>query len=129
MTHGDKDKAKKPASKASGRRSSKAVDEGKGVKAGAKGGGETGAAGKKGPPAKAAAGEKGSPGQGAKGAGKGGNGGSEAKAAAGKGDPGGKGVKARGAADAAPGFNNPAVANAFKLAVKKYPNALRRLTD
>ena len=27
------------------------------------------------------------------------------------------------------GFNNAAVANAFKRAVKKYPNAFRRLTD
>jgi len=26
-------------------------------------------------------------------------------------------------------FNNPIVANAFKRAVKKYPNAFRRLTD
>ncbi len=29
----------------------------------------------------------------------------------------------------AAGFANPAVAAAFKRAVKKYPNALRRLTD
>lgn len=27
------------------------------------------------------------------------------------------------------GFSNPVVANAFKRAVKKYPNAFRRLTD
>ena len=28
-----------------------------------------------------------------------------------------------------PSFNNPVVANAFKRAVKKFPNAFRRLTD
>lgn len=33
------------------------------------------------------------------------------------------------AADATPGFTNPAVAAAFKRALKKYPNALRKLTD
>lgn len=27
------------------------------------------------------------------------------------------------------GFTNPVVANAFKRAIKKYPNAFRRLTD
>lgn len=33
------------------------------------------------------------------------------------------------AADAAAGFSNPAVATAFKHALKKYPNAFRKLTD
>jgi len=37
--------------------------------------------------------------------------------------------KARPAAADATGFTNPAVANAFKRAVKKYPNAFRKLTD
>ena len=34
----------------------------------------------------------------------------------------------RGTSDT-PGFSNPVVANAFKRAIKKYPNAFRRLTD
>jgi hypothetical protein len=38
--------------------------------------------------------------------------------------------KARPQADAgAGGFSNPVIANAFKRALKKYPNALRKLTD
>lgn len=40
----------------------------------------------------------------------------------------GKGKQARPAADEA-GFTNPLVANAFKRAVKKFPNAFRKLTD
>jgi hypothetical protein len=40
-------------------------------------------------------------------------------------------VKNRGRtnADGSPSFNNPTVASAFKRAVKKFPNAFRRLTD
>ena len=44
----------------------------------------------------------------------------------------GKGSKARpapAAADDNPGFSNAAVAAAFKRALKKYPNAFRKLTD
>ncbi|HEY8182572.1 MAG TPA: hypothetical protein VII32_10050 [Thermoanaerobaculia bacterium] len=43
---------------------------------------------------------------------------------------GGADAKNRGriAPDGAP-FNNPLVASAFKRAVKKFPNAFRRLTD
>ena len=33
------------------------------------------------------------------------------------------------ASDGSPSFNNPVVASAFKRAVKKFPNAFRRLTD
>ena len=33
------------------------------------------------------------------------------------------------ASDGGPSFNNPVVANAFRRAVKKFPNAFRRLTD
>jgi hypothetical protein len=42
-----------------------------------------------------------------------------------------KGAKGRAAAspDDATGFSNAAVAAAFKHAVKKYPNAFRKLTD
>ena len=36
--------------------------------------------------------------------------------------------KGRGPADVL-GFTNPVVASAFKRAVKKYPNAFRKLTD
>jgi len=36
--------------------------------------------------------------------------------------------RARGTPDS-PSFNNPIVATAFKRAVKKFPNAFRRLTD
>lgn len=135
MTHGDKDKAKKPASKASGK-SSKAVETGQSAKAGpqtgAKGSEKAAAGGQKaGAPAKAPA--KADNGKGAKG--------SEAGAPA-KASP----VKAESKAGArptpaagkgrpvvvdsgTPGFNNPRVADAFKRAIKKYPNAFRRLTD
>ena len=37
-------------------------------------------------------------------------------------------ARGRGAVDGPP-FSNPIVAAAFKRAVKKYPNAFRRLTD
>ena len=47
--------------------------------------------------------------------------------AAGKGGSNGKG-RGKGSPDV-PSFNNPVVATAFKRAVKKYPNAFRRLTD
>ncbi len=50
------------------------------------------------------------------------SGGSKAHAAPGNGKPG------RLPTDNA-GFTNPTVAAAFKRAVKKYPNAFRRLTD
>ena len=47
--------------------------------------------------------------------------------AAGKGGSNGK-SRGKGSSDV-PSFNNPVVASAFKRAVKKYPNAFRRLTD
>ena len=39
------------------------------------------------------------------------------------------GEGSRPAAAADPGFGNPLVASAFKRAIKKFPNAFRRLTD
>ena len=43
---------------------------------------------------------------------------------------GGADVKNRGRVTTdGPSFNNPVVASAFKRAVKKFPNAFRRLTD
>ena len=42
---------------------------------------------------------------------------------------GGADAKNRGRAPDGPSFNNPTVASAFKRAVKKFPNAFRRLTD
>ena len=148
MTHGDKDKAKKTASKASGKSSGKTVEA---RKSGKEGGLKAGQSGKKGSGGskKVATSEKGRPVKTAakaappiKATTK-----APAKADLGKGKPGppaksaaappkaepsaGKGKPARGSAvDAGPpGFNNPVVANAFKRAVKKYPNAFRRLTD
>jgi hypothetical protein len=43
-------------------------------------------------------------------------------------DPGNGKARARAGSDEV-GFSNPVVAAAFKRAVKKYPNAFRRLTD
>ena len=118
MAHGDKAKAKtgKAVRQASGKKaSSKAVEA---SKAGGKKSVETG---KKG----SGAGEK-----------------AAAKAPAAQKDGGAKAqaVKAvtpakggdgrKSGADTPPGgFTNPVIANAFKRAVKKYPNAFRKLTD
>lgn len=41
----------------------------------------------------------------------------------------GKGSKARPSSEDAGGISNPVIAAAFKRAVKKYPNAFRKLTD
>ncbi|MEO8383304.1 MAG: hypothetical protein ABI779_26845 [Acidobacteriota bacterium] len=51
-----------------------------------------------------------------------------------EGAAGGKGKAARQSVskqvpEAPEGFTNPLISNAFKHAVKKYPNALRKLTD
>ncbi len=54
-------------------------------------------------------------------------GGSAAAAIEIKGGANGKN-RGRGSPDV-PSFNNPVVATAFKRAVKKFPNAFRRLTD
>ncbi len=128
MTHGDKSKAKKTASKASASQKSKAVQAAKTVKNGksSKAGKESG--GKKavealpkavqaiqkqgGAREKAAAAAK----NGAVKAGPAAKGGSDAK------------LKARPPADPS-GFTNPLVGAGFKRALKKYPNAFRRLTD
>ena len=119
MTHGDKAKAKtgKGSSQTSGKKVSKAV--------------ETKASGKEG---------KG--GKGSKAAGSKQQAGSEKAAAPKKGNaPAAKDVtpaagsdakaKARGAAhpSESSGFSNAVVGSAFKHALKKYPNAFRRLTD
>jgi hypothetical protein len=117
MTHGDKAKAKAAKSnKASVKKAGpeggengkskaagqvvKAVQHGK-VGEGVKAGTE-----------KAAAGKKGS---------------GPAKDAASRAEPKGKGSPAP--ADTAGGFANPAISAAFRQALKKYPNALRKLTD
>lgn len=42
---------------------------------------------------------------------------------------GGDKSKGRGAAEDTAVFSNPAIAGAFERAVKKYPNAFRKLTD
>jgi len=118
MTHGDKEKAKKAASKASGDKKSKAVTSAKAVqtsksgKTGKEGGGkavQTGKAVEAHPKAvQSKAGEK-----------------AAAPAKAGNEKP-----KARAVAAEPPGgFTNPVVASGFKRALKKFPNAFRRLTD
>jgi len=111
MTHGDQAKAKKAASKASGdKKSSKAVTSGKAVKSGKtgkEGGGKAVQARTKAVEKSAAA----------------------PKAAAAV-KAGSDKSKARGAAPEPPGgFTNPLVAGGFKRALKKFPNAFRRLTD
>lgn len=113
MTHGDQAKAKKAnSSQASGipKSSIKAASKGK---AGSKEAGDGGKALKK-------AGSE-----------KGGSAAAVPKGVAAKEGTSGKGGKARPAASAddAGGFSNAAVAAAFKRALKKYPNAFRKLTD
>jgi hypothetical protein len=107
MKHGDK--AKSAKTKASGNQ-----------KAGAKGG-KAVETGKKAPAAaQKNSGAKAEAKAPAKGGGK-----APAKAA-----PGNGAAKPRAAITAGtPGFSNPVVANAFKRAVKKFPNAFRKLTD
>jgi hypothetical protein len=102
MTHGDKTKAKgKTSLQASGKKSSsKAGDNGKGS-------GEAAGSEKAGT-SKAGADSKG------------------AKESATAGDVKGK---TRSAAAEGGGFSNPVIADAFKHALKKYPNAFRKLTD
>jgi hypothetical protein len=132
MTHGDKAKAKKTASKASGNQkstASKAVKSGKSSQA-VKTAGKEGVGGKK-APVKAAAKAKGSEAAPQKQQ-------AVAKAAApkaaapkavpAKGGSNGK-PAVRGSAPEAGGFSNAVIGNAFKRAVKKFPNAFRRLTD
>lgn len=107
MKHGDKAKAK-AASKASGKSSKAAGEKGSSAKeAGGSSKGKTLKAGKQ--------------------AGAGGE-----KAEAG-GKAGGNGKPSARRPPAPPPeagtFTNPVVGNAFKRAVKKYPNAFRRLTD
>ena len=122
MTHGDKTKGKgKTSLQASGKKSSsKAGENGKGAgKAAAGKAGKTirgsEASVKKGTPVeKAAAAKAGAP---------------DSKGA--KEPASGSDVKAKGRAPAAEagGFSNPVIADAFKRALKKYPNAFRKLTD
>lgn len=121
MTHGDQAKAKAAKSsqasgfqKSSSKDAGKAVQSGKGGKGSSKEGSEGGKAAqivlKKQQAGTEAAGAKG-------GTAETGNG---SKA---------KNRSSAAAADPDTGFSNPAVANAFKRALKKYPNAFRRLTD
>lgn len=123
MTHGDKAKAKAAKSnkasvkkagsqggengksKAAGQ-GSKAVQSGKTSQSGKAGEGVKAGA------EKAAAAKKGS---------------GPAKDSAGRAEPKTKGSPAP--ADTAGSFSNPAISSAFRQALKKYPNALRKLTD
>ena len=125
MTHGDKAKAKtgKSSQASAAKKSpSKGVQAGKGASQEGRKDGPKGRqapqTGKNGVKASASA-EKTAP-AGKKG---GGTGTSKDSAA----DPRGK---ARPTADTnGGGFSNPLIANAFKRALKKYPNAFRKLTD
>ena len=137
MTHGDKQKAKAGKDQASGSKSSsskvavesKAGENGKSprkndAKGGVKSAPETKAGSKVslkkgGPPEKAAAKASGA------------KAGAQTAAEAKGSDSSGKaGSKARGgAAEEAPGFSNPVIGDAFRNALKKYPNAFRKLTD
>jgi len=133
MTHGDKAKAKAAKSnKASVKKAGpEGGENGKGKavaqssKAAGKGneGGKTGveAAGKTGAQK---AGKAGSEKAGTEKAG-------AEKAAAGskKGSPADAKGKASPPAEATGGFNNPVISAAFRQALKKYPNAFRKLTD
>ena len=128
MTHGDKAKGKKTASKASGsKKSSKAVEASKAAKSSksAKSGKEGG--GKKAVQASAKAVE----------APKKQQAGSKAviqkvsaapKSAGAKGSNG-KPAPRGPAVSGEAGFSNPVIANAFKRAIKKFPTAFRKLTD
>lgn len=62
-------------------------------------------------------------------AGEAGNQSGSSKAAAEKSEPATLKVRARAGTPADGEFTNPVIADAFKRAVKKYPNAFRRLTD
>ena len=116
MTHGDKAKAKAAKSnKASVKKAgsqggengkSKAVQSGKTSQSGKAGEGVKAGA------EKAAAAKKGS---------------GQAKDSASRAEP--KAKSSATPADTAGGFTNPAISAAFRQALKKYPNALRKLTD
>ena len=130
MTHGDKAKAKTGKSSqasAAAKKSSPPVKEAAGKAVQGKSGGKVAPKGDgKGEQArtgkiavKKAGAEKGSPAP-------------AEKSGAGAGKEGGGSAKAAKAAtrEAEPGsFSNPVIGNAFKHALKKYPNALRKLTD
>ena len=94
MTHGDKKKANKKASKASGKKGRKAV-------ASSKGAAQSSKAKKQTASKKTREGTK----------------------------PSNNGKPRTRISPDSITFTNPVVANAFKRAVKKYPNAFRRLTD
>lgn len=127
MTHGDKAKAKTggKSSQASAVKKSSGPTkeagakggEGKGSGKGASQGASKAVAESGKIPVKKAGAEKGN--------------GVPAEKAAGGGSSGKEGGgKAKGRAEEpAGGFSNPAIGNAFRHAVKKYPNAFRKLTD
>jgi hypothetical protein len=122
MTHGDKAKAKKTASKASESSKSTKVEGGQPPKISKtrdqEGGGKAGQAGSKAVQTE----KRQQSGSGEKGA--------AAKAlGAAKAGAGGSSSNSKVRSDAPGGISNPIVANAFKRAIKKYPNAFRRLTD
>ncbi|MCU1349347.1 MAG: hypothetical protein JWO56_2377 [Acidobacteria bacterium] len=113
MKHGDQAKAKSAKAQASPEKSSKAVGASKGIKSAAETSSKTKSGSSKAIPKKSAAAAKAGP------SGED-NGGGKTKA----------GVKAPAArGPESEGFSNPVIASAFKRAVKKYPNAFRKLTD
>ena len=115
MTHGDKAKAK--AAKSNKASVKKAGSQGgENGKSKAVQSGKTSQSGKAGEGVKAGA---------EKTAAKKGSG--PAKDSAGRAEPKTKGSPAP--ADTAGSFSNPAISSAFRQALKKYPNALRKLTD
>jgi hypothetical protein len=136
MTHGEQTKAKAAktsqasgSKKISSKAGGKAVQSGKSGKASAKETGEGGKAAKivvkkdqPGAPKGSSSAEKSSSAAASKAGG-------SAKEAGNGGKGSGKARPAAVPADATSGFTNPTIANAFKRAVKKYPNAFRKLTD
>ncbi|HET8773281.1 MAG TPA: hypothetical protein VFP80_05800 [Thermoanaerobaculia bacterium] len=114
MTHGDQAKAK----------TAKSSQASATPKSSSKTAGQTLQGGKSGKSSKGT--EKGDAGKGGKISGKATQAGPEKDSAAGK---GGKARPAPAPADDTPGFSNAAVAAAFNRALKKYPNAFRKLTD
>ncbi|HYC59734.1 MAG TPA: hypothetical protein VEK79_09225 [Thermoanaerobaculia bacterium] len=135
MTHGDKTKAKAAKSnKASGKKAgAQGGENGKIVKAGAQSSSQKAGsqAGKvdKGSSQKAAAGKKGSGSAPAKESAADSQTKTDSKTKSSGTPPRSPAGKANSGGEAGTGFNNPIIHAAFKQALKKYPNALRKLTD
>ena len=124
MTHGDKAKAKagKSSQASAVEKSSTPVKEA-GVKSAAGKGG-----GKSAPQGASKAGDQGKISIRKSGAEKG-SAASAGEKGASSGKEGGGAKAAKGPIDEVGSFSNPAVANAFRRAIQRYPNAFRKLTD